>query len=141
MARIAFRPLWTVTVQHSFFGGSCDALSFIVPPATERALAGVHALLRVLDGALHVLVEVDGGNAPLSNTRSRACAPAKARSVAGGRVKLSASQLPPKKPCRTVTVQSDRNNASRQMKWPASRSARSGPSRCSTAFLAAAVTR
>ena len=67
MARIAFRPLWTVTVQHGFFGGSCDALIFTVPPATERALAGAHALLRVLDGALHVLVEVDGGNAPLSN--------------------------------------------------------------------------
>ena len=70
MARIAFRPLWTVTVQHGFFGGSCDALRFTVPPATERALAGAHALLRVLDGALHVLVEVDGANAsnaPLSD--------------------------------------------------------------------------
>ncbi len=71
MARIAFRPLWTVTVQHGFFGGdsgsTCDALSFTVPPATERALAGAHALLRVLDGALHVLVEVGDTNAPLSD--------------------------------------------------------------------------
>ena len=67
MARIAFRPLWTVTVQHSFFGGSCDALSFTLTPATDRALAGAHALLRVLDGALQVLVEVDGANAPLSD--------------------------------------------------------------------------
>jgi hypothetical protein len=67
MARIAFRPLWTVTVQHDFFGGSCDALTFTVPPTTERALAGANALLRVLDGALHVLVEVDAANAPLSD--------------------------------------------------------------------------
>ncbi|MEO5734494.1 MAG: hypothetical protein ABIN96_01860 [Rubrivivax sp.] len=67
MARIAFRPIWTVTVQHGFFGGSCDALSFTVPPATERTLAGAHAVLRVLDGALHVLVEVDEANIPLSD--------------------------------------------------------------------------
>lgn len=67
MARIAFRPLWTVSVQHGFFGGQCDALSFSLPPAAERALAGAHALLRVLDGVLHVLVEVDGANATLSD--------------------------------------------------------------------------
>lgn len=67
MARIAFRPLWTVSVQHDFFGGACDALSFTLPPATERALAGAHALLRVLDGVLHVLVEVDEANTPLSD--------------------------------------------------------------------------
>ena len=71
MARIAFRPLWTVEVQHGFYGGTagstCDALSFSVPAATERALAGAHSLLRVRDGALQVLVEVDGANAPLSD--------------------------------------------------------------------------
>jgi len=67
MARIAFRPLWTVSVQHGFFGGSCDALSFTVPPATERALAGAHAVLRVLNGALHVLVEVDEAHVPVSD--------------------------------------------------------------------------
>ena len=71
MARIAFRPLWTISVQHGFYGGACDALSFTVPPATERALAGAHALLRVLDGALHVLVEVDDTSAPLSDRRFR----------------------------------------------------------------------
>ena len=67
MARIAFRPLWTVSVQHGFFGGACDALSFSVPPATERALAGAHAMVRERDGVLHVLVEVDDTNAPLSD--------------------------------------------------------------------------
>ena len=69
MARIAFRPLWTVSVQHSFFGGACDALSFSVPPATERALAGAHAMVRERDGVLHVLVEVDAADAPLSDLR------------------------------------------------------------------------
>ncbi len=67
MARIRFRPLWTVTVEHGFFGGNCEALSFSLTLTTERTLAGAHALLRVLDGALHVLVEVDGNNAPLSD--------------------------------------------------------------------------
>jgi hypothetical protein len=67
MARIAFRPLWTVTVSHGFFGGDCDALDFLVPPATERALAGAHALVRVMDGALHVLVEVNDANEALSD--------------------------------------------------------------------------
>ena len=67
MARIAFQPLWTITVRHGFFGGLCDALSFSLPPASERALAGAHALVRALDGALHVLVEVDEAMAPLSD--------------------------------------------------------------------------
>ena len=66
MARIAFRPLWTVEVRHAFFGGACDALAFIVPPATERALAGAHAMVRERDGVLHVLIEVDEADAPLS---------------------------------------------------------------------------
>ena len=67
MVRIAFRPLWTVMVQHGFFGGVSDALSFTVPPATERVLARAHAVLRVLDGTLHVLVAVYKSNALLSN--------------------------------------------------------------------------
>ena len=67
MARIAFHPLWTVTVQHGFFGGSCDALGFNLPPSAERALAGSHALLRVRDGALQVLVEVDEAHTPISD--------------------------------------------------------------------------
>lgn len=67
MARIAFRTLWTIEVHHAFFGGACDALSFIVPPATERALAGAHAMVRERDGRLHVLIEVDAANAPLTD--------------------------------------------------------------------------
>lgn len=67
MARIAFRPLWTIEVRHAFFGGACDALSFVVPPATERALAGAHAMVREREGRLHVLIEVDGSDTPLTD--------------------------------------------------------------------------
>ena len=67
MGRIAFRPLWTVEVKHAFFGGACDALSFIIPPGTERALAGAHAMVREREGRLHVLLEVDEADAPLSD--------------------------------------------------------------------------
>jgi hypothetical protein len=67
MARIAFRPLWTIELRHAFFGGACDALAFIVPPATERALAGAHAMVRERGGVLHLLIEVDDAGAPLSD--------------------------------------------------------------------------
>ena len=67
MGRIAFRPLWTIGVHHAYFGGPCDALSFVVPPATERALAGAHAMVRERDGRLHVLMEVDESDAPLTD--------------------------------------------------------------------------
>lgn len=67
MARIAFRPLWTVSVEHAFFGGACEALAFIVPPSTERALAGAHAMIREREGRLHVLIEVDDAEQPLSS--------------------------------------------------------------------------
>lgn len=66
MARIAFRTLWTIEVQHAFFGGACAALAFIVPTATARTLAGAHAMVRVRDGRLIVLIEVDEANAPLA---------------------------------------------------------------------------
>jgi hypothetical protein len=66
MARIAFRTLWTVEVRHAFFGGACDALAFVVPPSTERALAGAHALARERDGGLHLLIEIDEAGQPLS---------------------------------------------------------------------------
>jgi hypothetical protein len=67
MARITFRPLLTVDVQHAFYGGACDALAFVVPPGTARALAGAHALVRERDGRLHVLIEVDEAGQPLAD--------------------------------------------------------------------------
>lgn len=67
MARIAFRPLWTIEVQHAFFGGTCDVMAFTVPPGTERSLAGAHALVREREGRLHVLIEVDEAGQPLAD--------------------------------------------------------------------------
>lgn len=64
MARIRFRTLWEIAVTHAFHGGACDALAFIVPPATERALAGAHALVRECGGRLHVLIELDEADQP-----------------------------------------------------------------------------
>lgn len=66
MATIRFRPLWTIEVRHEFHGGACDALDFIVPPATARALAGVHAMARQRGGRLQVLIETDAAGLPLS---------------------------------------------------------------------------
>ena len=67
MARIRFRELWTIDVHHGFFGGASNALSFIVPPSTRRALAGAHALVREREGRLHVLIEVDEADRPLTD--------------------------------------------------------------------------
>ncbi len=67
MARIRFRPLWTVEVRHAFFGGRCDALRFVVPPSTQRALAGAHLLAREREGRLHVLIELDDADQPLTD--------------------------------------------------------------------------
>lgn len=64
MSRIRFRTLWEIEVSHAFHGGTCDALAFIVPPSTERALAGAHALVRERDGRLHVLIELDEADQP-----------------------------------------------------------------------------
>lgn len=65
MARVSFRTLWTVEVRHGFWGGPTDALAFVVPPSTERRLAGLKALARASDGRLHVLAEVGADDAPL----------------------------------------------------------------------------
>ena len=66
MAIINFRKLWTVEVRHAFHGGACDALAFIVPPQTERMLAGMHGIARQREGRLHVLIETDEAGTPLS---------------------------------------------------------------------------
>ena len=71
MARIDFHPLWTLEVQHAFFGGTCDALEFLVPPSTQLALAGAHAIARPRDGRLHVLYEAGENGQPLSPLAGR----------------------------------------------------------------------
>ncbi|MBS0371517.1 MAG: hypothetical protein JSS57_20230 [Proteobacteria bacterium] len=67
----AFRRLWTVAVSHDFRGGPCDDLAFMVPPATRDTLAGMHALVRELDGMLHVLIAVDDEGNPLGDCVGR----------------------------------------------------------------------
>lgn len=67
----AFRRLWTVAVSHDFRGGPCDDLAFVVPPATRDALAGMHALVRELNGVLHVLIAVDEDGNPLGDCVGR----------------------------------------------------------------------
>lgn len=66
MARIAFRTLFTLEVRHAFWGGLTDQLRFIVPPSTQRRLAGVRAMARERDGRLYVLFETDAADAPLA---------------------------------------------------------------------------
>ncbi len=64
--RIRFRPLWTVAVEHAFFGGPTDAIEFVVPRATAQVLAGWRAIARERAGVLQVLVEVDDADLPLA---------------------------------------------------------------------------
>jgi hypothetical protein len=66
MARIAFRTLWTLEVRHAFWGGVTDVLRFVVPPSTQRQLAGVRAMAREREGRLYVLFETDEADAPLA---------------------------------------------------------------------------
>jgi hypothetical protein len=65
MARIHFRDLCTTQVSHAFFGGPCDALRFVVPPATQAALAGLRAIAREREGRLHLLIETDDADQPI----------------------------------------------------------------------------
>ena len=60
-----FRTLWTLSIMHAFWGGACDALSFVVPPATQQALRAMRARVRHADGVLQVAVEVDDTQTPL----------------------------------------------------------------------------
>ncbi|MEY4764494.1 MAG: hypothetical protein RI907_1167 [Pseudomonadota bacterium] len=60
-----FRTLWTLSVSHAFFGGRCDVLRFVVPPATQQVLQAMKARLREAEGQLHVAVEVDEHGVPL----------------------------------------------------------------------------
>lgn len=71
MAMIRFRSLWTVDVRHAFFGDGGEVLEFFVPPTTQRALAGAHAIARVRNGVLNVLIEVDEADQPLSALAGR----------------------------------------------------------------------
>jgi len=64
-----FRTLWTVSVSHTFHDGVCDALRFVVPPATQADLKAMRCTARELNGQLHVLIEEDAdGHAMVDST-------------------------------------------------------------------------
>lgn len=66
---IGFRTLLTISVSHDFHDGVCDALSFVVPPATQDALKAMRGMARELNGQLHVLIEEDAdGHAQIDST-------------------------------------------------------------------------
>lgn len=66
-----FRTLWTIAVSHDFHGGVCDALSFVVPPATQDALKAMRAMARELNGQLHVLIEEDADGKAVIDSAGR----------------------------------------------------------------------
>lgn len=68
--RIHFRPLWTVTVEHEFFDGECDALEFSVPASTARTLGAMRAIARVRNGQLLVLLEIGEDGQPIASAES-----------------------------------------------------------------------
>lgn len=66
-----FHTLWTIAVSHAFHGGVCDALAFVVPPATQEALKAMRAMAREIDGRLHVLIEQDTDGQALIDSTGR----------------------------------------------------------------------
>lgn len=68
---IRFRSLYTVDVQHAFFGGACDALRFVVPRSTQTQLAGLRAMVREREGRLHMLIELDDLLQPIAAPTGR----------------------------------------------------------------------
>lgn len=59
--RQRFLPLFTVSVEHSYYLGNGQDFDFVVPSAAARALA------RPGDGRLHVLFEADDSGLPVSS--------------------------------------------------------------------------
>lgn len=66
-----FATLFTVSAEHEYHGGTCDVLDFRVPRATAAILDGARALVRVVQGHMHVLVEVDAESAPTFDLTGR----------------------------------------------------------------------
>ena len=57
--KISFLTLFTVALQHTYYGGPCSDFEFVIPPSTAEVLRGGKLLARVVDGRLNVLFEVD----------------------------------------------------------------------------------
>jgi hypothetical protein len=69
--KILFQPLFTLAVNHAYYGGPCRDLGFVFPQETERLLRGARLVTKVLDGRLHVLFEADEEGAPLVSAAGR----------------------------------------------------------------------
>ena len=68
---IRFKTLFTLAVTHAYYGGPCADLGFVLPPGTERLLAGGRMLAKTLDGRLHVLFEAGEDGTPLVSAAER----------------------------------------------------------------------
>jgi hypothetical protein len=64
---IHFRPLLTVSIQHSYYAGACTDLEFVAPSSTAGLLHGGRVLARLLDGRLHLLFAADSLGTPINN--------------------------------------------------------------------------
>lgn len=62
--RLSFRPLFTVSVSHGYFGGPCRPFTYLTPTDISSTLAAARVLVRQRDGVLHVLYGADAGGSP-----------------------------------------------------------------------------
>ncbi|MDH4172683.1 MAG: hypothetical protein OEW90_00245 [Betaproteobacteria bacterium] len=63
---IEFAPLFTLEVEHAYYGGRCPDFAFAIPAPSARLLAGGRLLAKTHEDCLTVLYEKDAGGAPLA---------------------------------------------------------------------------
>ncbi|MFP5285728.1 MAG: hypothetical protein ACLGI9_08320, partial [Thermoanaerobaculia bacterium] len=63
---IRFKTLFTLAVTHTYYGGVCRDLGFVLPPGAEPLLRGGRLIAKVLDGRLHVLFEAAEDSTPVA---------------------------------------------------------------------------
>lgn len=66
-----FAPLFSVSIQHSYYAGDCEDFEFYVPASTGAALGGGKSLVRVVRGRLHGLYDSDAPGVPKSSLTGR----------------------------------------------------------------------
>lgn len=68
---IRFKTLFTLAVTHSYYGGPSGDLGFVLPPDSQRLLAGGRLLAKTSDGRLYVLFEAGEDGNPLVSVAGR----------------------------------------------------------------------
>jgi hypothetical protein len=68
---IHFKPLFTLAVTHTYYGGACRDLGFVLPRDMEPLLRGGRLIAKVLDGRLHVLFEATEDGTPVASMAGR----------------------------------------------------------------------